>query len=235
MQQSYREQLSQQLAQGQGADDFASEPISNAWLSRGDLLRSSRLIDAIKLRTNTYPTRVAMKRAHDNIDPTCRACGEKDETLGHILGQCTHIKTKRIKRHNEIVELIKERLTGSNRIMVEPVIEHKGERFKPDLVILNEEGVLVLDVTVRYENKDFLALAAKEKVDKYNPIASKLKRDLKTKSARVVPIVIGSRGAIPKGTVQELKKLKIAKKDWLTISMIALRSSIEIANAFMDG
>jgi len=231
---SYREQLSQQMAQGQGSEDFAYETISNAWLSRSDLLRSSRLIDAIKLRTNTYPTRVVMKRAHDNVNPICRACGEKDETLGHILGQCPHTKPKRIKRHNEIVNLIKERLAKSGRIMTEPVIEHEGERYKPDLVIVNEEGLLVLDVTVRYENKDFLAAAAREKIEKYKHIALKLKNELKAKNARVVPIVIGSRGALPKNTVLELKRLKIPKKDWLTMSMTALRSSIENANAFMD-
>jgi len=118
--------------------------------------------------------------------------------------------------------------------MVEPVIEYEGERYKPDLVILNEEGVLVLDVTVRYEKRDFLAAAAQEKIQKYKHIALKLKKDYNTKNARVVPIVIGSRGALPKDTVLELKKLKIQKKDWLTMSMIALRSSIEIANAFMD-
>lgn len=178
---------------------------------------------------------MTMKRAHNYINPVCRACGEADETLGHILGQCIMTEAKRIKRHNEIVDLLKDRLAIANRVMVEPSIECNGERLKPDLVILNEERVIVLDVTVRYENKSFLAEAAKEKVNKYICIAAKLKKDFKVCDAKVVPIVVGSRGALPAATITELKQLKIKKSDWLTISMIVLRSSIEIANAFMDG
>lgn len=204
------------------------------WLSRHGLLKSSRLIDAIKLRTNTIPTRATMKRAHENMDSTCRACGEADETQGHIIGQCATTKAKRIHRHNEIVDLLKNRLATNNRVMAEPTIELNGERYKLDLVILNETRALVLDVTVRYENKDYLTIAAKEKEDKYRDIAYKLKQDLKVESTRVVPIVVGSRGAIPQRTISEFKMLGVKKKDWLTISMIALRSSIEIVNTFMD-
>lgn len=112
-----------------------------------------------------------MKRAHDEVNPICRACGEADETLGHILGQCITTKAKRIKRHNEIVNLLKERLAVKNRVMMEPTVTYQGERLKPDLVILNENRVLVLDVTIRYENKEYLAETAKEKTEKYKGIS----------------------------------------------------------------
>jgi len=150
------------------------------------------------------------------------------------VGQCATTKAKRIHRHNEIVDLLKKRLTTKNRVMVEPTIEINGERYKPDLVISNETRALVLDVTVRYENKDYLTEANKEKENKYREVAYKLKQDLKVESSRVVSIVVGSRGPLPQRTIAELKLLGIKKNDWLTISMIALRSSIEIINAFMD-
>lgn len=118
--------------------------------------------------------------------------------------------------------------------MEEPSIQHQGERFKPDLVVWNEERALIVDVTVRYENKEYLALAAAEKIQKYEHIANKMKEDLKVRKSEVIPIVIGSRGALPPETTKILGQLKIGKADWLTLSMIALRSSIEIANAFMD-
>ncbi|KMQ83370.1 r2 protein [Lasius niger] len=175
-----------------------------------------------------------MRRAHDDINPICRACSSIDETLGHVLGQCITTKAKRIKRHNEIVDLLKDRLAATNRVLVEPTVEHNGERFKPDFVITNEERVIVLDVTVRYKNRSFLTEAAKEKIDKYSNISNKLKRNFNAPQARVVPIVVGSRGALPAATIAELKQLNIRKTDWLTISLIALKSSIEIANAFMN-
>lgn len=114
------------------------------------------------MRTNTYPTRTTIKRAHDNINPICRACGRANKTLGHILGQSLGTKSKRIKRHNEIVDMLKQQLAGSCMVMVEPTIDLQGERFKHDFVIQNKKGIFVLDVTVRYENMDFLAVAAQE-------------------------------------------------------------------------
>lgn len=105
-----------------------------------------------------------LKRAHENVNPICRACGKADETLGHILGQCCTTKAARIKRHNEIIDLIKDRLSQGNSIMIEFTVTVGSERFKPDLVIWNENRVIVLDVTVRYENANFLAEAAKEKL-----------------------------------------------------------------------
>lgn len=169
------------------------------------------------------------------MDSKCRACKEEEETLGHILGKCQTTKPKRIHRHNEIVNLIKNRLAQENTVIMEPVIKAGSERYKPDLVVkMNRGGVLVLDVTVRYENKDFLEMAAKEKTEKYKCILPTVKTMLKAKTARVMPIVIGSRGAIPRKMVLALQELKIDKKDWLTTSMVALRSSIEILNTFMD-
>ncbi|KMQ93075.1 r2 protein [Lasius niger] len=202
--QGYKKKWSQLIAQRQGMDDFA-QPLSNAWLSRSDLLRSSRLIDAIKLRTNTYPTRMTLKRAHENVNLICRACGEAGETLGHILGQCITTKAKRFKRHNEIVDLLKDRLVETNRVMVEHTIKLNGEKLKPDLVISNEERVIVIDVTVRYENKSFLAEAAEEKVDKYIKVSMKLEGNLNFREAKVVPIVVDSRETLSAATIDELK------------------------------
>lgn len=175
-----------------------------------------------------------MKRAHPEMCAAYRACNQSDETLGHVLGQCPATKAERIKRHNDVVAVLQANLSRKHRVLIEPMIAVRGERFKPDLVVMKEEKVLVLDVTVRYENGNFLAAAAQEKKNKYEIILPKLKQIFKKKHDRVVPIVVGSRGALPRATVTELRKLKIGKKHWLTISMIALRSSIEMMNSFMD-
>ena len=86
----------------------------------------------------------------------------------------------------------------------------------------------------RPENKQSLSEAATEKVQKYKAVASKLKSDLGVPDAEVVLIVVGSRETLPKLTTDLLGQINIARKYWLTISLIALRSSIEIANAFMN-
>lgn len=54
------------------------------------------------------------------------------------------------------------------------------------------------------------------------------------KELYVVPIVVEQRGAMPMDTVNSLKTSGIKKPDRVTVSMLALRSSIEMANEFVD-
>lgn len=68
--------------------------------------------------------------------------------------------------------------------MVEPTISAVGERYKPNLVVMNEGGAIVLDVTVRYEKQDFLVIAVEEKVQKYTPILNTIKDTFKIKKGK---------------------------------------------------
>jgi hypothetical protein len=72
-------------SQGAGVFDFSKNRTGNVWLVDYDLLRPSRLIDAIRLSTNTFGTRSVLARAEKNID-VCRRCRSQPETLGHTLG-----------------------------------------------------------------------------------------------------------------------------------------------------
>ena len=90
----------------------------------------------------------------------------------------------------------------------------------------------VLDVTVVYENENYLAHAARVKKDKYEGTSEILRRQLDGLKAEVLPIVIGSRGVIPKDTVLALKSIGIGTKDTLTMSLMTLRSSVEIGHMF---
>ena len=136
-------------SQGQGVEEFFGDKIGNTWLYNPELLKPSRYLDALKLRTNTYGTRAALRRAKKDVDINCRRCGVQVETLEHILGLCTHIKNKRMKRHDEVCELIANNVSKEYVIFKEPEIEINGDRRKPDMVIKDHEKVYVVDVTVR--------------------------------------------------------------------------------------
>ena len=222
--------------QGQGVPDFIKNKTGNLWLEDHSLLKPSRLIDALRLRTNTFGTRSVLARADKNIDVTCRRCRAQPETLGHILGLCQHTKGLRIKRHDEVKSLLEGRLKSkkNNEVFVEPTIKAGGSLFKPDLVIKNGERVLVVDVTVRYENKNYLALAEKEKIEKYRPCLRALKEIFNAKGGEILPVVLGSRGTITPNTEKVLKRLGIANNDIKTILLNVLRSSIELCNIFID-
>lgn len=222
------------LATQHGVRIFRNDRVGNAWLTDPTLLTGSRYLDAIRLRTNTYGTRDVLGRTNPRMDTNCRRCRRYRETLGHVLGLCIHTKPERIHRHNEIRDFIAGEISRRHTVVVEPTINEFGELKKPDLVIKKNEEVIVADVTVRYEKGTYLEDAAREKVTKYRDTAELARVIMGGVTSRVLPIVVGSRGAIPKATREGLQKIGLTRKDLLTISLIALRSSIEIANAFMD-
>lgn len=62
-----------------------------------------------------------------------------------------------------------------------------------------------------------------------------LKQSLGAEGGEILPIVIGTRGALPKMTKVALSKVGIqSRRDLLTISLTALRASLEIYHNFMD-
>ena len=93
----------------------------------------------------------------------------------------------------------------------------------------------MVDVTVRHEDKDYLEEGKRSKIEKYTPLLQQLRDRLEGVTAEVLPIVIGTRGALPTSTMEALDRLSINKRsDLLTISLMAFRKSIDIYNNFMD-
>ena len=78
---SFTQKWSGQKWQGQGVEDLAGDPVANKWLS--SRLKPSRVIDAIKMHTNTYPTRALMSIVDEHDYPNCRRCNGSRENLGH--------------------------------------------------------------------------------------------------------------------------------------------------------
>lgn len=116
------ERWEQLISQGQGVADFRKDKVGNAWIYNPKLLKPSRFINVLHLRTNTFGTRIVLRRADERVNPLCRRCNAMRETLGHILGLCTHTKPQRIRRHDEIKEFIADRLSQKHSVFVEPTV-----------------------------------------------------------------------------------------------------------------
>jgi hypothetical protein len=232
-------QWAQLKSQGKAVSAFTENKVGNAWLKNPKFLRPSKYITALKMRANVAGDRAALVRAKIKDDINYRKCHAQEETLGHILGQCISTKKERIRRHDDIKDFILKEVVEKDKEAIvtnEPTLRTpEGSVLKPDLVIKNREGVFVVDVTVRHEDGDYLRIARKGKIDKYEKLLPDLKERLKADRGEVLPIVVGTRGVIPNETLLALEKLNIRSKSKLTtISMIALRKSIEIYNGFMD-
>ena len=110
-----------------------------------------------------------------------------------------------------------------------------GGNLKPDLVVKSQGRVFVVDVTVRHEDGDAIAQGRASKIEKYSKLLPHLQKLYGADSGEVLPVVVGTRGAMPRETVLSLAKLGLKDGSLLkTISLIALRSSIEIYHRFMD-
>lgn len=107
--------------------------------------------------------------------------------------------------------------------------------LKPDLVIANREGVFVVDVTVRHEDGENLSRARDEKIRKYRGLLPQVQTMFGHTSGEVLPIVVGTRGAMPSDTLKALRRLGLdRRKIFKSISLMALRSSIEIYHGYLD-
>ena len=95
---------------GIGSKVFRVSPITNQWLcGQTRIMKGNTYIRAIKMRTNTTPTRVSTSRGRDSIK-TCRRCGLADETLSHILQTCPVTQGMRCKRHNNVCRKVADKL-----------------------------------------------------------------------------------------------------------------------------
>ncbi|KAL0098553.1 hypothetical protein PUN28_020509 [Cardiocondyla obscurior] len=215
------------LAQGRAVDSFTNDGIGNSFLRDPKLLKPCRFTTALQLRTNTAGNKTSLNRAIPQRD------------LTYILGQCLHTKSARIRRHNEIRDYIENTVSSKDKtatLTKEPLIAlANGDKLQPDLVIQNQKGVFVVDVTVRHEDGAYLAKAKQEKEEKYQPIMPWIKQQFEAASGETIAIVVGTRGAMPKNTIKALATIGIKQANELkTISLIALRSSIEMYHAFVD-
>lgn len=149
----------------------------------------------------------------------CRMCGERDETVMHILSECSKLaQTEYKKRHDKVATLIHWELCkkyGFNHSKkwydhrAEAVLEHHDikilwdfnirtdkviEARRPDIVVVDKRKneTVIIDVAVP---GDFRVKESEmNKITKYQDLAMEINKMWKTK-AKVIPIVMGVLGA----------------------------------------
>jgi hypothetical protein len=147
------------------------------------------------------------------------------------------MKPRIINRHDSIKTFISTKIAHQKGIKVieEKSIATPNGTLKPDLIVIDQQWVHVVDVTIRHEDVGYLQQGYNEKISKYTPLLPLLAEEHKLNPGRVLPVVIGARGAIPKSTIESLEVLGITDYGSLiTLALMSLRSSIEIYHAFLD-
>jgi hypothetical protein len=102
-------------------------------------------------------------------------------------------------------------------------------------VVVSQGRVHVVDVTVRHKDTGYLEECYRSKVEKYTPLLDTVAEQLKVERGRVLPLVVGTRGCLPKSAIDTLNELNIKDRGtYNTIALTALRHSMEIYHSFMD-
>jgi hypothetical protein len=156
----------------------------------------------------------------------CWKCKTCVETSAHFLGQWTYTKPQRIRRHDEICHFVSRKVAtkGANfQVVGETLVETPSGTLKPGMVVSNQARVQVIDVATHQEDMGYLDEGHNSKIGKFTPLLPILAEQLNIEPGRVLPTVIGTRGAIPKSTITFLHDLNI--KDCGSYITLALSGS----------
>ena len=197
-------------------------------------------------QNNTMRTNHIMER----IDKTqqnskCRLCSDRDETINHIISECSELAQKEYKtRHDWVGKVIhwemckKFKFDHTNKWYMHnpaPVLENDTHKLlwdfdihtdhlilarRPDLIIITKKKSICKIVNFAVLADHRIKLKECEKKDKYLDLARELKK-LWNMKVLIVPIGIGAFGTITKGLLKGLKDLEVG--GWVeTIQMTEL-------------
>lgn len=120
-------------------------------------------------------------------------------------------------------------------VFEESTVNVREELRKPDLMIKDHNKIFVVDIMVRYKDKNYIRNAFREKIRKYKEVAEYIRAKINDLKVKVIPIV-GCKGAIPKDTKENIKLLGLSCRNIKTslISSSALQSKLQISSLIMN-
>ena len=206
------------------------------WLEKGQLKKEIEgLIMAAQtqsLRTNVIKTKIDKSQT----DSVCRMCKTKDETVSHRVSECTKLAMKEYKRrHDSVARALHWDLLRQNGFHhsdkwyqhePEAVVEDDHHKIlwdftiqtdreitarRPDIVLINKDSKSCHIIDVAIPGDARIITKQEEKIEKYQDLAREI-RSLWRVKAKVIPIVIGALGTIPKGLNGYLKEIGVTTR-----------------------
>ena len=166
----------------------------------------------------------------------CRLCSDRDETINHIISECSKLAEKEFKaRHEWVGKMIhwemckKFKFDLANKWYKHnptPVLENDTHKLlwdydiqtdhllsakRPDLIIIKQKKkkkkiCKIVDFAVPADHR--IKLKECEKRDKYLDLARELKK-LWNMKVTIIPIVIGVFGTVTQGLLKGLEDLEV--------------------------
>ncbi|KFP70336.1 hypothetical protein N310_10938, partial [Acanthisitta chloris] len=189
-------------------------------------------------RDNVYPHREFLVRSRqDSYIQSCRHSQADNESSAHIIGYCPAVQGARIKRHNQLCQILLEEAKKKDWVVIqEPNIkDDQNNLYKLDLVFIKENQVV--DIKVRYESKDStLAEAAREEVEKHQHLRPQIQESTNTTDIMFFGFPLGACGKWIQGNDELPQTLGLStfqqKRTAHTLVSSALFSSVDIVHLF---
>ena len=169
----------------------------------------------------------------ENVSPLCRLCGEREETVAHVVSECKVLAQNQYKkwRHDTICQIIHWQLGKDNgldhserwydhrpdaitenesvkllwdmQIQTDKVLEHS----RPDIVLTDKDkrNVKIIDIACSFDTR--VVEKDKEKIAKYQDLKWELNRIWNCREVLVIPVVIGALGTISRSHFNWLEKI----------------------------
>ena len=160
---------------GRGLWNASRSRESSEWvLGIPGFMRGNEYIRALHVRFALLKTRLRAARGRVGLSPRdvkCPSCTDSVSSLAHILQSCGRTHGFRIKRHDNICDLLAKAAGRKGwSVAKEPIIRAgatlKGA-LKPDLVLYKGSRVVIVDPTVVSDQAD-LRKEAEAKVELYD-------------------------------------------------------------------
>lgn len=227
--------------QGQGYSQISKNPTRNHWLFgyNNVILPQQDFINGCKLLSNNLPTLSNTYRGHPNANKSCRRCKNVIEYQSHVLQTCKPMADAITERHNNILYQLEHALLEKEfKVHKEPIIvePETGNRFKPDLIVINDKQGWIVDVQIPYENdRQNLKTSYNYKKNKYTPIIPIVEARYNLLNCTVNPIVIGARGTWCGLQNHSWSEWSLTSKQKQIFSILAIRGSLRIWKIFQIG
>ncbi|MEO1764700.1 MAG: reverse transcriptase domain-containing protein [Cyanobacteria bacterium J06629_18] len=230
---------------------------THAWLNSTGLKGETEGL-IIAAQDQSLPTKLHQAKITKVInDSSCRVCGEKDESVDHIITGCKDLAMNEyLDRHNKVATFVHWEICKHYCIEV----EDKSYNHKPQKVTENNDVTILWDMQIqtdrhipanrpdivikdRREGKCWLIdvsvpsdvnISSKttEKIRKYKDLEIEITK-MWSMRTEIVPVIVGALGVIKKGSEEYLKKIpgKISQKQ---LQKIALLGSAHILRKILS-
>lgn len=241
-------------------DQSVDKLASNNWLHRGDLFRETEAY-MIAIQDNVLPTRNYQRYVikTPNVKDECRKCGEKGETVEHIISGCkTMAGEEYTKRHNSIAKVIHQELAHKCKLiqdriptfkyLPDPVLESADFKLiwdrsvitdkqitanRPDIILIDRKKCHTYLIDVAIPNTRNLVKKYNEKVTKYQELSEEIKRMWKQQKVEIIPLIISATGIVPQNLFRSLNSLALPRSTYAEMQKQAILGTCHITRKFM--